>query len=244
MRPSHIKSQFETDEQNRKEVCARIGAAAALPDDLVRLYGLHYSAIATQLPDYPAQIAGTLYVACRKHLVLGITSLFRRYSSQAFRETRTAVEAAGIANAIRLSDESFRIFREDRDEDSRKAARKRFIPARLFVGELARLKEYYDKASELSHTNRRTFGPHLNLGEGTFCYQDLRDADIPKLATNYLIWICVAHMTILEMADFIFSDAQGDLVVKFKRERRYLGEKIYRFNLQNEGSYYQPNNVQ
>ena len=94
---SPIKSLFETDEKNRRAVYKSVGAAAALPDDLVKLYTLHYGAIAAHLPDYRAQIAGVLYVACRKHLTMGITSLFRRYSSQAFRETRNAVEAAGIA---------------------------------------------------------------------------------------------------------------------------------------------------
>jgi hypothetical protein len=234
---SHILAQFDIDEQNRKAVYARIGAAVELPDDLAGLYTLHYTAIESQLPDYPAQIAGALYVACRKHLVLGITSLFRRYSSQAFRETRAAVEAAGVANDIRRDEESFRIFREDRDEESRKIARQRFTPAKIFAGELKQLRHYYDKASELSHTNRRTFAPHLNLSQGTFSYQDVSGDDIPKLITNYLIWICTAHLTILEMADLVFPEAEGEVVTKFKAERRALGERVYRFNLQNEGKY-------
>lgn len=237
---AHIKNQFEADEQNRKAVYARVGAAGALPDDLVGLYETQYAAIANQLPDYAAEVAGALYVACREHLILGVTSLLRCYSSQAFREVRAAVEAAGIANAIRKNEESFRIFREDRDEASRKAARKRFKPASLFVGDLARLQNYYEKASELSHTNRRTFGPHVNFAEKTFYYQDLRDHDIPRLAINYLIWICAAHLTILEIADFVFPDAQGELVEKFRAERQYLGEKICRFDVQNRGNAYQP----
>lgn len=133
MAKSRIGSQFEADEQNRKAVCGAIGAASALPDDVARLYELHYSAIAAQLPDLPAEVAGALYVACRKHFVLGTTSLFRRYSSQAFRETRAAVEAAGIAHAIRRDEESYRILREDRGSgESRKAARNRLRPAALF----------------------------------------------------------------------------------------------------------------
>ena len=237
---AHIQAQFEADEQNCKAVYASVGAAGTLPDEVVSLYERQYASIARELPNYAAEVAAGLYVACRKHLVLGIASLFRRYSAQAFRETRAAVEAAGIAGAIRRDEESFRIFREDRDEASRKAARKRFKPATLFVGEMTRLQTYYDKASELSHTNRRTFGPHVDFGEKTFSYQDLRDQDIPRLAINYLIWICAAHLTILEMADFVFPDARGDLATRFRAERQYLGEKICRFDLQNRGRLYEP----
>lgn len=75
----------------------------------------------------------------------------------------------------------------------------------------------------------------MNLVEGTFSYQDVRDQDIPKLVTNYLIWICAAHLTILEMADFVFPDAKGDVIAKFKMERQYLGKRICRFSLKNEG---------
>lgn len=84
MPESEIRSLFEADERNRQAVYASVGAAVAIPDDLVGLYKMHYAAIVSQLSDYPAQIAGALYVACRKHLALGMTSLFRRYSTQAF----------------------------------------------------------------------------------------------------------------------------------------------------------------
>jgi hypothetical protein len=182
---SHINKQFDVDEQNQQAVRRGVGAASALPDDLVELYALHYRAIAAQLPDYPAEVAAGLYVACRKHLVLGTTSLFRRFSSQAFRETRAAIEAAGIAHAIRQNEESFRIFCEDLGSgESRKVARKHFTSTLLFAGQLVPFKDLYDKASERSHTNRRTLGAHLNFSEGTFSYQDVRDQDIPNLVTH------------------------------------------------------------
>jgi len=130
---SRIKIQFETDEQNRKAVYESVGAAAALPDDLDELYALQYAAI--DLQTYSAQVAGALYVACRKHLVLATTSLFRRYSSQAFRETRAAVETAGIAHAIRQDTECLQIFVDDQGSGaSRAAARNRLKPGMIFVG--------------------------------------------------------------------------------------------------------------
>jgi len=235
----HITDQFDRDEQNRESVYKRIGAAALIPDDLSDLYAMHHNAIAGQLPDYPARVAGALYVACRKHLVFGMTALFRRSSSQAFHETRLAIESAGLANAIRIDPESFRVFREDRDPAARKAAQRRFKSAALFVGppELVRLRTLYNRASDRSHTNRLTFASHVDLARATFSFNDLREQDIPKLATNYLLWICAAHRHILEAADVVFPEARGDLVSQFQKNRQYLGEKIYRFNQQNKGQY-------
>jgi hypothetical protein len=235
-----ISALFETDERNRKTAYASVGAAAALPDDVVALYAMQYKALRAHLPDQPAQIAGILYVSCCKHFSLGVTSLFRRYASLAFRETRTAVEAAGIAYAIRQDPETFRIFREDRGRgESRKAARNRFKPAKLFTGKLEPLRAAYDRASELSHTNRRTFSPHLNLKENSFsyAYQDVSQKDIPKLLINYLLWICKTHLEILESADFVFTDVENEKTEKFKAERTYVAQRIVRFSLQNEGKY-------
>ncbi len=68
MAASHIQSQFETDELNRKTVWARLGTAATLPDEITDLYALHQAATADQLPDAAAEVAAALYVYCRKHL--------------------------------------------------------------------------------------------------------------------------------------------------------------------------------
>ena len=237
-RDSEVRTLTETDARNFDVVYKCLGPAATLPDDVAKVYTMHYTAIAPHLPDLPAQIAGALYMACKKHLVLGATSLFRRYASQAFRETRCAVEAAGIAHAIRVDPQNYRVFREDKGSgESRKAARARFTSGRLFppdIPELAALKSCYDRASELSHSNRRTFVPHLHLSEGMFSYQDIQQKDIPRLITNYLIWLCFAHLAILEAAEIVFKDVNCDLE-QIQNERQYVGKKLVRFDNQNEG---------
>jgi hypothetical protein len=167
------------DEQNRKTVYKRLGPAELLPDDVIGLYDQLRFAVAPHLPDVRAELAVILYAACRKHIALGITSLFRCYSSQAFRETRAAVEAAAIAGAVRRDEESYRILRDDRDEASRKIARNHFKARKIFVGGLSRLQKTYDKASELSHTNRRTFGPNINTAESSFSLQDFAKSRNP-----------------------------------------------------------------
>ena len=231
-RHSEVRDLTETDARNFEAVYASVGAAAVLPDDVAGLYKMHYIVIAPRLPDPQAQFAGALYVDCRKHLVLGAISLFRRHSAQAFRETRAAVEAAGIAHAIRMDPENFRIFKDDKgSEESRRAAQNRFTSRRLFppeIPELASLKRCYDKASELSHSNRRTLLPHLNLSQGIFSYQDIRQEDIPLLVTNYLLWLCFAHLAILEAADVVFKDVNGDLE-KFRNKLKHVGEKVAQF---------------
>ncbi len=93
----------------------------------------------------------------------------------------------------------------------------------------------YKKVSELSHTNRRTFVPNLNLDEQTFSYQDIRQKDIPRLVVNYLLWLCFAHMAILDAADIVFNDVKSDPIKAFRKERTYVGEKLTRFHEKNEG---------
>lgn len=235
---SEVKSLNETDTKNFSAVYTRIGTAALLPDDVADLYDLHYKAMSQHFPDFTAQIAGALYVNCRKHLVLGVVSLLRRYSSQAFRETRGALESAGIAHAIQVDPESFRILENDKGSgESRKAARNHFTSTRLFpanVPALAKLKKLYEKASELSHSNRRTFAPHLNVRDATFSYQDIRQEDIPRIVTNHLLWISAAHLKILYAADVVFANTNADFT-KFKKERKDLGERLDRFADANEG---------
>jgi hypothetical protein len=229
LKPSQILAQFETDEKNRTVVYKRVGAAVNLPDDVAELYEVQRIAMATQLPDAAAEIAAALFVTCRKHLILGMTALFRCFSSQAFRETRGAIEAAGIAGLIRQSEEAFRLFREDNDAVSRKAARKYFTSGNMFVGELAGLKKLYDDASERSHTNRRSLVRNIRLPQAGFSFQDIRNEDIPHLFKNHLIWICGAHIKILEAADTVFPEGKGELIDKFLKERQRIGEKIWRF---------------
>jgi len=234
---STIITQFERDEENRKQVHAVLGYAADLPDDVANLYTAHHNAIASQLPDATAEIAAMLFARCRMHLVLGTTSLLRRFSSPAFRETRSAVEAAGIAYLIRQNPESFRIYQQDKDETSRKKFKNHFTSSHLFAAPMDALKEFYDKCSVLSHTNRRTSHPHVDFDKEVFKYQDLDD---PALLMNYLFWTCLSHIEILKVADHVFAGSTGTAIDNFKQERRRIAEKILRFNAKSSGVAYEP----
>lgn len=120
---SAIATVNTMDVVNFDGISRQLGSAALLPDDVEKLYVMHYEAITPHLTTTEARTAGALFVLCRKHLVLGTLSLFRLYSAQTFRETRAAVEAAGIAHAIQTDPNSFKVLSEDDgSEQARKLA--------------------------------------------------------------------------------------------------------------------------
>src|ERR1019366_3504598 len=212
--------------------------AALLPDDVANLYTKHYQAISPHLTTSAARNAGALFVLCQKHLVLGTTALFRLYSAQMFRETRAAVEGAGIAHAIQTDAKSFKVFTEDDgSEEARKLARNTFAPRLLFpkaTTELALLGDFYDTASRLSHTSGLTFVRHLSssptVGQMKFSYQDMQMQNMERELPKNVFWLCQAHLAILVAADVVFASTAGADLAKFKQERRDVFERLMRFN--------------
>jgi hypothetical protein len=220
-----------------------LGHMADLPEDVAKLYTIHREAILPGVTAGPVGYAFGLYTACRKHLVLGSVSLFRLYSAQTFRETRAAIEAAGLAYAIQTDPESHRIFKADdgRDKEARKTARKYFTSSRLFppdVPKLASLKILYDLNSTFSHTNWLTFIRHVDEnatpGQFEFLYQDIKNHRLPRDLPRFLIGLCYAHVAILTAADVVFPFAHLE---GFKKERMYVFEKLQRFDAQHKAQF-------
>jgi hypothetical protein len=217
--------------------------AALLPDDVANLYTMHYQAISPHLVTSAARNAGALFVLCQKHLVLGTTSLFRLYSAQMFRETRAAVEAAGIAHAIQTDSTAFKVFSEDDgSEAARRLARKTFAPRSLFpatVPQLALLSDFYDTASRLSHTSGLTFVRHLiespTVGQMKFAYQDVQLENMNRDLPKQLFWLCQAHLGILLAADVVFKGLHAD-PTRFSQERKDVFERLNRFNISHDNS--------
>ncbi|HTU44860.1 MAG TPA: hypothetical protein VMF91_07350 [Bryobacteraceae bacterium] len=236
---SPIDAINEFDNFNFEQIKKGLGAATLLPDDVLNLYEMHAGAVAPYLATAPKsqRYSGALYFVCRKHLALGATALFRVYSAQTFRETRAAVEAAGIAYAIRDDPEKFKIFAEDDGtEPRRRAARNAFKSHVIFpktIPKLALLKEFYDTASELSHTNLTSFLRHLsrdNPKPHRFSYQDFQPKDINRDLPKTLFWLCDAHLAILMAADLVFPDIPEGHIAAFKKERQYVFERVHRFH--------------
>jgi hypothetical protein len=182
-------------------------------------------------------VATGLYALCLKHLVVGVTSLFRLYSASAWRETRAAVEAAGMAHAIQTNASHFKVFSEDDgSEPTRKLARTTFRSDVIFpkdIPVLKVLKDFYDVASQLSHTNSITFVQHLNNnatpGQQEFAFQDIPRDTIAGQLPKLLFWTCRAHLAILTASDVVFDGLPADLE-SFNRERTCVFERLDRFN--------------
>jgi len=233
------ESSLEIDDANEKDIhnfreSRRVlGQSLDLSDDLVKVYKRLGEAF-TAAPSQADKYAVSMLSACRKHLTLSITSLLRLHLTQALRETRSAVEAAGIAYAIRANSEVFAIFREDGTPESRKKALKTLKSGVLFpasVPKMHALKKHFDLASTMSHTNLVTFARHYPDEPGakprTFRFQDLGEPAVPNLH-RWLYWICVVHLEILGASDVIYN---GILTspAPFLEEHKYVRGKLARF---------------
>jgi len=240
---SAIGHANDIDNANFDSITRDLGAMALLPDDVEKLYTQHHDTIGQHLTTVAARTAGALFVLCRKHLVLGASALFRLYSAQMYRESRAAVEAAGIARLIQIDPEALRVFgSDDGSEAARKLARGTFAPKRLFpdsVPEVHVLSEFYDTASRLSHTSGLTFVRHLSqpstTGDIAFAYQDILADNINRELPIHVLWLCQAHMLILVAADNIFTDVKADLE-NFKLERAAVFQRLVRFNAVREST--------
>jgi hypothetical protein len=223
------------DKDNFENVSKAFGALSLLPDDVEKLYIQFHETIGPHLITPKARTAGVLFVLCRKHLTLGALSLFRLYSAQMYRESRAAIEAAGIARLIQVDPAAFKVFNEDDlSEEARKKSRKTFAPAKLFPKDKPQmhvLSDFYDTASRLSHTSGVTFVRHLTQpsgGTAQFSYQDIIATNVPHEFPIHLLSLCQTHLTILTAADEIFADIKADME-HFRREREVVFQRMARF---------------
>jgi hypothetical protein len=190
---SEIAAVDAMDRANFDGLTKELGPAASLPDYVHRLYVLHSATVDPHLVTPQQRTAGALFIVCRKHLVLGTLALLRLYSAQMYRESRAAVEAAGIARLIVTDMEAFRIFSsDDGSAAAAKGARTVFKSKNLFPKAdkiLDVLYGHYDLASRLSHTSGLTFLRHLVAGSGTgqmtFTYQDIHKESEPRCPSAF-----------------------------------------------------------
>jgi hypothetical protein len=158
------------------------------------------------------------------------------HSTQCARETRSGVEAAGIAHAIKTNTEMFKAFdQDDGSPSARTLARKAFKPAVLFPKDIpimVRLGMFYDTASLLSHTNAPTFVRHLaptsTPGIAAFSFQDFPRERIEEELPTFMFWLCSAHLSILMVPDIIFPNIAPELST-FAADRKAVFERLSRF---------------
>ncbi len=239
VQPSAIDVLNDQDLHNYAEVRRNFRHETCLADDVLIAYNLCAEALQPHLQTQADRIASALLVGiCRNHLVLGATALFRIHAAQMFRETRSAVESAGIAYVVRRDSAMLQIFLEDDGRPiQREAAKKAFRRGKIFPQTepvLAVLGDEYDLASYRAHTNILSFVSHLAKtrmpGLTQVSIQDIAKGHIPQFVPLHIFWLAHAHIAILLSALATFPDLpSAPEVTKFKKELEYVNSKIARF---------------
>jgi hypothetical protein len=231
---SPISKLNRDDFEHFERLADFLGALGRLPDDLHMLYHKLHATLQPSLAVARRQdrVAGVLYTFCHKHLALATVMTLRMYMTPAARETRAAVECAGIARKICEDEHAFEVFRNGQAET--KAAnvfKQTFSSGNMFPQQdhlLRPLKKFYADASRFSHLNPTTLLQHLNPGvtadQMNVRFQDLRDKEVGW----FVIWTCHAHIAILYLATRTFFAVGADLR-KFAEELEAVSERLSRF---------------
>jgi hypothetical protein len=237
---SLIARIYDQDASNFEKAKSRLGFATLLPDDILKLYTLLHETAKPFLHTGVAETAAGLYVLCSKHLVLGTLALLRLHSTQAFRETRAAVECAGIAYVIQKDPEKYKVFVNDDGErpEARKVAKRTFRTDIIFPDHeplVRQLRFHYESASHLSHTNAMTFRQHLSRGKTDsplvlFNFQDINSETVDRVLPEMLILICMAHLDVLSASAAVFPEMRKN--ESFQGEWQQVLERVGRFREQ------------
>jgi hypothetical protein len=235
---STVRQIHEMDNKNFEKTAEHLEYAALLPDDLHGEYNRLRLFIEDKLRTARPQdrLASMLYAFCQKHLVVATTSLLRGYLSSSARETRAALETAGIAHYILKDGEAYSIFLEYSDgKKGEKAYRNKFGASNILSPDdpdVKDLRRQYDVASTLSHLNPRTVIQHLSPtgrpDQYAVCTQDLR----PEELGTVLMWTCQVHWKILHLGQSTFKNLAD--FTEFKLKLNQVGERIIRFGKQQQ----------
>ncbi|MFZ0589610.1 MAG: hypothetical protein WAM39_03955 [Bryobacteraceae bacterium] len=239
-RTSPLDELRAQDEHNYKEIRKAFENETLIADDVVRAYDLYRKAVEPHLANERMRVASAIVGGiCGQHLIRGALSLFRLHSAQMFRETRSAVEAAGIAHAIQHDEKKLQIFLQDEGRpEQRRKARSTFRPRIIFPDDQPLLKilnDHYEVASLRSHTNVLNFVLHLSKsdepGRLHIHAQDIPRKRLPQDFPLLLFWLCQAHVSILCCVEIIFPGLPSTKQMSdFFHEHRYIFEKVQRFN--------------
>ena len=152
------------DEQNYRLVREGIGDAAYFPDAVLGIYAGQHELLVQHLQSNQEKHAGALlFGLCVKHLVTGANNLFRGQAGVMYRETRGAVETAGLAYRVLNDTKAFEVYLADHEHDktARQAFREQTRSKQLFPNTapaiVQKLGEHYNHASQKAHTNRMNF---------------------------------------------------------------------------------------
>lgn len=237
--PTKLDSLRQADEANFTFLANRFSNEIRIIEDLSVCYDKLAEGFSGDYIRSPAQdIAGLIVCGhCGSRLIVATACLMRRYASSMYRETRSAIEGAGISHAIQESREMLDIYMEDEKYKGqrKKAPRHVFKPETIFPNNIPALKQLgdeYNLASARGHMNITTVAFHLARSQKPahtrMNAQDIQDNHLDHHFILHLLWLGFAHLDIFNVVDLIFPD--HPLSAEIKRERDYIGGKLARFN--------------
>jgi len=172
-----------------------------------------------------------------KEILLCFLSFLRKHTSQAYSCMRSAIEAAGFMNAIRIDEKKARIWMkkplEKEDEEFKKLQRERWI------GDFGQtLKPKYKLASEMCHPNlfktvhwtkSKLDKDNKRIIDSFSFFDEFKNKKIFRSTMNYLIGTC---FNILELYCDVFAEAfqkndfKNKINEKFDNYKKYLQENV------------------
>ncbi|HWF45932.1 MAG TPA: hypothetical protein VG168_02915 [Bryobacteraceae bacterium] len=231
---------FNTAEANQQDTNnydvsrSGIGKAAEIPDRIASLYHLVYQRVLPTLGTHQREVSAMLSLTLNaKHLILGINSLYRLYSSQMFREARSACESTGIAHLILKDSKACDAFTKDRinDDQARRRARNQFKPEKIFAGVnpyLLRLQQRYAEASVRAHTNFMSSMKHVHTApmdeQSNFSMIEINPERADETIKTYLHWSCLVHMEIIDAVTMAIFPEFDSNAPEFQSERNAIDQ--------------------
>lgn len=196
------------DEQNYRLVREGIGDAAYFPDAVLGIYAGQHELLAQHLKSNQEKHAGALlFGLCVKHLVTGANNLFRGQAGVMYRETRGAVETAGLAYRVLNDTKTFEVYLADQEHDkkARQAFKDQTRSKQLFPDTapdiVQKLGEHYNHASQKAHTNRMNFLRNIayskERGTSEMSLNDFTPQNLIPMLPLELFWMCHVHLDIL-----------------------------------------------
>jgi hypothetical protein len=240
-----IEGLHSSDEANYCAISAAFREERALINELASVYDSCVEALRPALKDDAHFVAFNFICGLgRKHLLLGAMSLFRAHSMQMFRETRAAMEAAGMAFCAMKHKDMLKILLDDvGTPETREAVMKTFTQKRIFRKEkrvFRRLDNDYDYCSWRTHTNMAGFASHLTKEGGNRFNITTQDIQTEQAGTSiplFLISLCLSHFHILTSVDETFDHLPvTDALEAFMVARETFEAKLMQIILKHRGT--------
>lgn len=204
------------EQNNYEAVCARLGDTVPLVEDLIGLYELMASMVATSglSPRDVIVASGQFLLMCRYDLTLGCLAAMRGHITDSFYFCRKAIEACAFAARIKRNPKlAMDWVRAVEDDSTYEQFRQKFSASKLFPHGhplLTILKGRYGLCCKMTHPSIISFGRHVEVQQGqslfrvNFDYFQLENDD-PSEPIRTVLFIADTHLGILRVFEEVLA---------------------------------------